>query len=86
MLFIYRKRGMRIIFLTLEIKVNLTYKQNHSVNMEESPIRRSLGCLSIVAAVVIGIVKSSFLWGIGVFLAINFLIAPILNFLEKQNR
>lgn len=52
--------------------------------MKDSPLRNYMGILTIVLSLIIGIYTSSFIWGIGVFLGINIVIAPIIKFLELK--
>jgi len=52
--------------------------------MEESRLRTSLGTLIMISSVVIGYMESSFLWGIGAFLGLNLITAPIITLIEKR--
>lgn len=54
--------------------------------MEESNLRKSLAALVMIMSLVIGFIKSSFLWGIGAFLVLNLALAPIISILERRNR
>jgi len=50
----------------------------------ESPLRKLLGVSSIVGSIFLGVVKSSFIWGIGTFLIVNIVVTRLLKYLENK--
>ena len=53
---------------------------------QESPTRQALGCAAIIGSILFGIYMDSFLYGLGAFLAVNLILAPIISFIEKSNQ
>lgn len=51
---------------------------------EESALRQKLGCLTILISIGVGFYMSSFLWGVGVFIGLNLIIAPIITYFERR--
>ena len=63
---------------------HVKHEATNESNVVESPLRKLLGVSSIVGSILIGVAKSSFIWGIGAFLLVNIVVAIPLKYLENK--
>ena len=67
-------------------KSKASHAKHEAINessVVESPLRKLLGVSSIVGSILVGVAKSSFIWGIGTFLIVNIVFAMPLKYLEN---